>query len=126
MRRILAQASSKGHFSYTSLQIACLKTSAVFTNLFLSCHNHERQTVPGQSAIDEAPEPDGLVENLQHHFADVAAVQHFSIEPPRGHSYFIELIHSLDRKTVLLEQSAEFGLVEAALVSESLVQGAEK
>src|ERR1700733_8255103 len=50
-----------------------------------------RQAGPGKQAIEVPPDPHGLVEDLEHHFADPFPAQHVAIQPPAHRADLIQV-----------------------------------
>src|ERR1700733_6413700 len=94
--------------------------------LTLFSHHDERQSWPGHQAVYPPPKPDGLVENLQHHFADASTVQHLPEQPPSRCSNSIQLVQPLYGEPVFFQQHPKFGPAEAPLISQLCIQAAEK
>ena len=74
-----------------------------FSPFFASTINDS--PAPWKQAIDPAPNPDRLIEKLQHHLANLLSPQYFAADPPARRAYLIELICPAYLETSLLKQS---------------------
>src|ERR1035441_9820873 len=62
----------------------------------LARHHEERKARPGQRAVDTAPKPNGLVEDLEHGLIDVPRAEQFAVGPPRRRAGLVETGRGLE------------------------------
>src|SRR5262245_50823188 len=92
----------------------------------LARQNEERQPGPWNQRVETAPDPHGLVENLQHHAADFLRAEQFAVRPPGRRAGLVEVERLLHRKALRFEQLAGLAYAKTAPVSHASVERAEK
>ena len=83
---------------------------------------------PGQGIkhVQPAPDPDGLIENLQHRLVDALRPEQPAVGPPGRRPRFVEVVDRLYREPFRLQQLPRIPRAVAALVPQAAVEGPEQ